>query len=462
MELERAGRVNLRRLRPTTLAPFALLICSPALHAQNCAPGEVRVIVLDSQESPVFNAQVSLSSDPGSPRSRSTQTSGLADFPDLPCGAWNISIDAEGFAVTSRKVEIASGAVFEVRLVVTPRIHTEKIEVKETAAAVEQSSSQNYELRPAEVKRLPTNPATVNDTLPLVPGVVRDQKGEIRIDGSGQERSAMVVNQADITDPATGKFGQTVPVDSIETVNVFRRLFSPNTAASRRASSQWKPTGAAKNGMRISTIPFPISASAVITCAASAMKRPRFVVGGPLIKDRLYLHLRSAVFSRRDRRPYAPFPFNESRQRARQFLHATGLSSRQRNSSPRRSTSARNTPTSSIPITSIPSRSLPATRSTITSARSPIISAFWAALWIAASLVPALRRAIGAQGPGDNDRHPAGNRGNYFGPRIAMLAAGMAGNLVPCPFTFLGHAPVQGRHVAHRFERSRASSPIVR
>lgn len=77
-----------------------------------------------------------------------------------------------------------------------------------TLASVEQSSSQNYELHPAEVKTLPTNPATVSDVLPLVPGVVRTPGGELKLDGSGEQRSSLVVNQSDVTDPATGKFGR--------------------------------------------------------------------------------------------------------------------------------------------------------------------------------------------------------------------------------------------------------------
>ena len=51
-------------------------------------------------------------------------------------------------------------------------------------------------------------PATFR-TLPLVPGVVRSADGELKIDGTGEQRSALVVNQTDVTDPATGKFGQT-------------------------------------------------------------------------------------------------------------------------------------------------------------------------------------------------------------------------------------------------------------
>ena len=61
--------------------------------------------------------------------------------------------------------------------------------------------------------------------LPLVPGVVRSPDGELKLDGSGEQRSSLVVNESDVTDPATGKFGQTVPVDSIETVNVLNTPF---------------------------------------------------------------------------------------------------------------------------------------------------------------------------------------------------------------------------------------------
>ena len=53
-----------------------------------------------------------------------------------------------------------------------PQMNRSSLDVTDTLASVEQSSSQNYELHPAEVKTLPTNPATASDVLPLLPGVV--------------------------------------------------------------------------------------------------------------------------------------------------------------------------------------------------------------------------------------------------------------------------------------------------
>ena len=52
-----------------------------------------------------------------------------------------------------------------------PQVNRSSVDVSaSTAAPVEQSASQNYELHPDEVKTLPSNPATVGDALPLVPG----------------------------------------------------------------------------------------------------------------------------------------------------------------------------------------------------------------------------------------------------------------------------------------------------
>src|SRR4030095_4606496 len=71
-------------------------------------------------------------------------------------------------------------------------------------------------------KDIQNKPATVADTLPLIPGVVRSAQGEIKISGSGEHRSALIVNSADVTAPATGQCVVTVHVDSVETISVFK------------------------------------------------------------------------------------------------------------------------------------------------------------------------------------------------------------------------------------------------
>ena len=302
--------------RPYLIAATLLFVAARGLSAQTCASGELRVIVLDSQESPVFNADVAVASDAASLESRSTQTLGVADFRKIPCGAWTVTVSKDGFDTTTRNVQIANSANLEIQLVLTPKMQVTSVDVVESAPPVEQSASENNEVHPNEVKELPTNPATVNDTLPLVPGIVRSQNGELKIDGSGQERSALVVNQTDITNPATGKFGPTIPVDSIETVNVVNTPFlaqygrftqSVVAVETRRGGEKWH---AELND------PFPDLRIRSYHLRGIRNETPRFVVGGPLLRNRIYFISALQYFFEKTPSRTLPFPFNESKQQS--------------------------------------------------------------------------------------------------------------------------------------------------
>ena len=216
--------------RPLLTAILALL--PGCALAQTCAPGELRVFVVDSESGPVFDADVRLTSGTQSLRQSSTLSLGAVDFADLPCGSINVSASKQGFDPSSGDVSMTSAARAQITLTLRPQAQRSSVDVTDTAAPIEQAASQSTEVRLAEVKTLPTNPATVSEILPLIPGIVKFPDGELKIDGSGEQRSALVINQSDVTDPATGKFGQTIPVDSIESVNVLTTPSWHNTAAS--------------------------------------------------------------------------------------------------------------------------------------------------------------------------------------------------------------------------------------
>src|SRR5215469_9388496 len=182
-----------------SLTVAALFFLSLPAFGQVCLPGELRVVVRDSQAAAVFEAQVSLDAQSGSTQPaalRNTETTGIADFRDIPCGVWTVRANKDGFDPVSGTAKIESAAAVEVALTLNPETNRTKVEVTEKLAPlVEQSASKNNELHPAEVRTLPTNPATVTDTLPLVPGIVRAPGGELKIEGTGEERSSLVVNQ---------------------------------------------------------------------------------------------------------------------------------------------------------------------------------------------------------------------------------------------------------------------------
>ena len=291
------------------------LFLPAAGHAQTCQPGEVRVLVKDSQESAIYDAQVQISSDSEELNALKTPTTGAVDFERVPCGIWTVRAAKEGFDATTKTVEIASEAVVELSLILELEVKRSSIDVTaEAAPPVALSSSENNELRPIEVKTLPANPATVADTLPLVPGVVRATSGELKIDGSGEERSSLVVNQSDVTDPATGRFGQTIPVDSIETVNVLSTPFlaqygrftqSVVAVETRRGGDKWH---ADLND------PFPDFVIRSYHMEGIRNETPRGVIGGPLIHNRLYFITALQYFLDKAPSRTLPYPRSVSKQ----------------------------------------------------------------------------------------------------------------------------------------------------
>ncbi len=274
--------------RPQFALAATLLALGVRLSAQICAPGELRIFVVDSQAAPVVEAQVHIASGVTALASRPTDSEGFTDFTGVPCAAWDVTASKEGFETTAASIRIVGAANQELTVILNPKRQSTSVDVTETQPPVEQSAAQNNELHPADIQNLPTNPATIDDALPLEPGVVRGPDGELKIDGAGQERSAMVVNQSDITDPATGKFVQAVPVDAIETVNVLNAPFlaqygrftqSVVAVETRRGGEKWH---ASLND------PFPDFRIRSDRMVGIRNETPRFVVGGPLIKGRLY------------------------------------------------------------------------------------------------------------------------------------------------------------------------------
>ena len=73
------------------------------LGAQTCASGEVRVIVIDSQESVIADAEVRVTSDTSVLGSLSTQIAGRAEMGNVPCGVWKVVVTKDGFEPSTHR-----------------------------------------------------------------------------------------------------------------------------------------------------------------------------------------------------------------------------------------------------------------------------------------------------------------------------------------------------------------------
>jgi len=192
--------------------------------AQQCCTLHVMILDMDGNRLP--GAKVTVRLNGHEILSGVTNDDGIAEIPGIVSASYEVLIEKTEFQPNRQSVAVTTQeTAAEFRL--SPKIErSDKVEVRADASAPEQqSSSSSASLQSDEMKSFPGRPATVADALPLLPGVARSQDGEIVIDGGGEHKSAFVVNGTDVTEPATGRFGLTVPVDSVESLDVLKSPF---------------------------------------------------------------------------------------------------------------------------------------------------------------------------------------------------------------------------------------------
>jgi hypothetical protein len=310
------GPQRLRKFLPL-LPIISIFLFSLQVVAQPGRSAVIRVTASDESDKPVPGALVEVKLNGSVVATTVTNEKGEAQFAELAPGTYEVSISKESFEPLNQSdVALKTGAPIEVKFTMIPKVQLKDVVVNVQAGretGIEKGASPAAELGRAEVKNIPGNPATVKDTLPLVPGVVRSTEGEIKISGTGEHRSALVVNAADVTDPATGQFGVTVPVDSVQTIEVFKTpyiaQFGRFTAGvvsveTRRGGDKWN-----------FEINDPLPEFRIRSGHLRGLREasPRVTFNGPLIAEKFYFSegLEYDLQKRPDRT--LPFPFNESK-----------------------------------------------------------------------------------------------------------------------------------------------------
>lgn len=438
-----------RRLRDRLL--WACLASSFGFaNAQECVPADLHVLVRDAQAQPIADAVVTISTAGNQALTGSTQLTGIAAFGKVPCGTWTIRAAAPGFEGGVAKAAMGGQPAVEITIALNPQIKRETLDVIDSVAQSEQNSTQSNQVRREEIKPLPARPASVTDVLPLLPGIVRTPQGELKLDGSGEQRSALIVNQSNVTDPATGSFGQSLPVDAIENVTV---LSTPLLAQygrftqrvvvvkTRRGGDKWHgDVNDLLPGFRVRSYHI----------RGLRHERARTSFGGPLIRDRLFVSAAGQYLLEKIPNRTLPFPFNESKQeRINSFAQIDFIAS------------GRNVVNAALHFSPEHAdfvnpdyfRPQPATPSYAQRSYFATVAdhlALGGATLDSSVSWQRYRTAIGAQGEADLLLTPGGNRGNYFA-RIRRDAERQEWleSLVPCSASTGGLTPDAVRHVSH-------------
>jgi len=189
----------------------------------------------------------------------------------------------------------------------------DSITVDEKVAESGQSAGAPVPLTAEQAKSLPSQPSDVREALPLIPGVVRTPEGKLVISSGPEHRSTLLVNSTDVTDPATGGFGATVPIDIVGEMNVYQSPFLVEYGrfTAGVVDVETKHGGDKWHGeLNDPTPELRIRSWHLVGIRAFT---PRLSGSGPLIKNKLYV---SGAFEYRlNKVPVftLPFPYNESK-----------------------------------------------------------------------------------------------------------------------------------------------------
>src|SRR5947209_1333069 len=284
--------------------------------AQTCSNGVLSVTVRDSGGTSVDSATVELTPAAGQAVSKATDATGSVRFESLACGTYVLRVAKQAFEpVSTEQLQITGTTPVEVAVVLSAATgRTDSVDVHDTVGPPVQDASVSQPIERDIAKNLPSRPATVADVLPALPGVVRTPDGSLKINSSGEHRSALLINKTDVTDPATGMFGQTVPVDSIEEVSVLKTPFMAQygrftagvvSVETRRGGEKWHSE---------LNDPFPDFRFRSWHMTGIRDTSPRAVLSGPLIPNKLYLSETVLYDLRKIPNKTLPYPYNESKQ----------------------------------------------------------------------------------------------------------------------------------------------------
>jgi len=268
-------------------------ICLASAAAQHGAVQSVIIVlsVVDDKSQAVPQAQIEIRAQGKLLATALTDAAGRATATLQECPSLELTVSKQGYLAASTVLEIkVNTGRAEVEVVVAKaELSQQSVEVHGTASnpVVEESSSQAT-IAPAQAQETPGRPATLADTLPLVPGVVRASDGSVRIAGYGENHSALLVNSVDVTDPATGMFGLTVPIDSVQNVSVSEMPYLAQygkftagvvTADTRQGDQKWHYA-----------LNDPLPDFRIRSAHLEGLKdaSPRLDLSGPLIDRKLY------------------------------------------------------------------------------------------------------------------------------------------------------------------------------
>lgn len=283
---------HLRGLLIALISAFVLFSNTAAQSGTAILHGEISTVTPDGSSLYLSGAKIILTgaSSPGEAITIFADESGSYQFKNLNVGKYLLEVSLVGFKAATKEIsvvgdqDIAENVRLELDSVsASVTIESENNGINTTESTVAETIS------PKTLQNAPLNEEKFEDALPLIPGVVRGPDGLMNVKGAQSSQSGTLVGNSNGDDPITGNSAIRLPLEAVESLQVLSNPYSAEYGnfnggmvqlQTRSGSDKWK---AGLNSF------FPRIRSRNGSIRGIESITPRFNVGGPLIKDKLFL-----------------------------------------------------------------------------------------------------------------------------------------------------------------------------
>jgi len=214
---------------------------------------------------------------------------GQYDFPSLIAGDYAVTVEYSGFKKYEKTLSVQIDATVEQDILLQPVPVTATVTVTDDRTDASKIESTTPSVITSQALRdAPLIDQKFQDALPLLPGVVRGPDGNLNIKGTRPSQSGILVSSLNVTDPVTGAPAIELPLEAVDTVQVYSNPYSSEFGRFTGAVTSIE-TRSGSNDLRylfLGVLPRPRWRDGTIFGIGAAT--PRIAVGGPIKKDKLF------------------------------------------------------------------------------------------------------------------------------------------------------------------------------
>ena len=280
-------------MRPNSVALLILLIATCVL-AQNSgtANGVVRgeLFTLDANGSRAIVPSAKISLDGAVHIEATSDSEGRFTLDAVPPGSYAITAQAPGMTA-QQSLTVTAGSVSEMTLEMKIQAVVQSATVRANSDSPDAREASGINtIHESAIRNMPNVDERWQTLLPLVPGVVRGLNGLINMKGARASQNGSLINNADVTDPATGASTINIPIDVVSSVQVFSTPYDPEYGKFTGAVANVETRIGDFNRFRMSFQNFlPRLRRVDGSIMGIAEATPRVTVSFPIVKDRVAL-----------------------------------------------------------------------------------------------------------------------------------------------------------------------------